>query len=105
MVQFRHPRLSDCECRQFAERRNDMLLGRIPPYSTIRRYMAAVFGLQRTAKTRNCVSAKSGSALLYQLAMSAQKRWRQQDYGVNLPEVSQGFAGALGKIDAFLVAE
>ena len=26
MVQFRHPRLSDCECRQFAERRNDMLL-------------------------------------------------------------------------------
>ena len=31
----------------------------------------------RTAKTRNCVSAKSGSALLYQLAMSAQKRWRR----------------------------
>ena len=26
-------------------------------------------------------------------------------HGVNLPEVSQGFAGALGKIDAFLVAE
>ena len=31
----------------------------------------------RTAKTRNCVSAKSGSALPYQLAMSAQKRWRR----------------------------
>ena len=26
-------------------------------------------------------------------------------HGVNLPEASQGFAGALGKIDAFLVAE
>ena len=31
----------------------------------------------RTTKTRNCVSAKSGSALLYQLAMSAQKRWQR----------------------------
>lgn len=31
----------------------------------------------RTAKTRNCVSAKSGLALMHQLAMSAQKRWRQ----------------------------
>lgn len=31
----------------------------------------------RTAKTRNCVSARSGTAMLYQLAMSAQKRWRR----------------------------
>ncbi len=29
----------------------------------------------RTRKTRNCVSAKSGLALMHQLAMSAQKRW------------------------------
>jgi transposase-like protein len=31
----------------------------------------------RSVKTRNCVPARSGSALLYQLAMSAQKRWRR----------------------------
>ncbi|MFB3079915.1 MAG: IS256 family transposase, partial [Lysobacterales bacterium] len=31
----------------------------------------------RTVKTRNCLSAKSGTAMLYQLAMSAQKRWRR----------------------------
>jgi putative transposase len=31
----------------------------------------------RTAKTRNCVSAKSGLSLMHQLAMSAQKRWRR----------------------------
>ncbi len=31
----------------------------------------------RTRKTRNCVSAKSGLALMHQLAMSAQKRWRR----------------------------
>src|SRR5690606_41794 len=31
----------------------------------------------RTRKTRNCVSAKSGLSLIYQLAMSAEKRWRR----------------------------
>jgi transposase-like protein len=31
----------------------------------------------RTQATRNCVSAKSGLALVHQLAMSAQKRWRR----------------------------
>ena len=31
----------------------------------------------RTAKTRNCVSAKSGLSLVHQLAMSAQQRWRR----------------------------
>jgi putative transposase len=31
----------------------------------------------RTRKTRNCVSARSGLALMHQLAMSAQKRWRR----------------------------
>lgn len=31
----------------------------------------------RTASTRNCVSAKSGLTLVYQLAMSAQKGWRR----------------------------
>ena len=31
----------------------------------------------RTVKTRNCVSAKSGLSLVYQFAMSAQKRWRR----------------------------
>jgi len=31
----------------------------------------------RTAKTRNCYSADSGLALMHQLAMSAQKRWRK----------------------------
>lgn len=31
----------------------------------------------RTDKTRNCVSAKSGVALVYKLAMSAEKRWRR----------------------------
>ena len=31
----------------------------------------------RTAKTRNCYSVDSGLALVHQLAMSAQKRWRK----------------------------
>jgi hypothetical protein len=31
----------------------------------------------RTRKTRNCVTARSGLSLMYQLAMSAQKRWRR----------------------------
>jgi len=31
----------------------------------------------RTAKTRNCVSAKTALTLIHQLAMSAQKRWRK----------------------------
>ena len=31
----------------------------------------------RTAKTRNCYSVDSGLALMHQLAMSAQKRWRK----------------------------
>lgn len=31
----------------------------------------------RTDATRNCVSAQSGLALVHQLAMSAQKRWRR----------------------------
>lgn len=31
----------------------------------------------RTEATRNCVSAKTGLALVHQLAMSAQKRWRR----------------------------
>ena len=31
----------------------------------------------RTAKTRNCYSVESGLALMHQLAMSAQKRWRK----------------------------
>jgi len=31
----------------------------------------------RTAKTRNCYSVDSGLALMHQLAMSAQKRWRR----------------------------
>lgn len=31
----------------------------------------------RTDKTKNCVSAKTGLALVHQLAMSAQKRWRK----------------------------
>ena len=31
----------------------------------------------RTAKTRNCYSVNSGMALMHQLAMSAQKRWRK----------------------------
>jgi len=31
----------------------------------------------RTRKTRNCVSARSGLALMHQLAMSASKRWRR----------------------------
>lgn len=30
-----------------------------------------------TAKTRNCYSVDSGLALIHQLAMSAQKRWRR----------------------------
>jgi transposase-like protein len=31
----------------------------------------------RSSKTKNCVSAKSGLALVHQLAMSAQQRWRK----------------------------
>lgn len=31
----------------------------------------------RTAKTRNCVSARTALTLIHQLAMSAQKRWRK----------------------------
>jgi transposase-like protein len=31
----------------------------------------------RSAKTKNCVSARTGLSLLHQLAMSAQKRWRK----------------------------
>jgi len=31
----------------------------------------------RSAKTKNCVSARTGLALVHQLAMSAQKRWRK----------------------------
>lgn len=31
----------------------------------------------RSQKTKNCVSARTGLALLHQLAMSAQKRWRK----------------------------
>ncbi len=31
----------------------------------------------RTAKTRNCYSVDTGLALMHQLAMSAQKRWRR----------------------------
>jgi transposase-like protein len=31
----------------------------------------------RSQKTKNCVSAKTGLALVHQLAMSAQKRWRR----------------------------
>lgn len=31
----------------------------------------------RTAKTRNCLGAKTAAAMVYQLAMSAQKRWRR----------------------------
>ena len=31
----------------------------------------------RTRKTRNCVGAKTGLSLMHQLAITAQKRWRQ----------------------------
>ena len=31
----------------------------------------------RTAKTRNCLSAKTALSLIHQLAVSAQKRWRR----------------------------
>jgi transposase-like protein len=31
----------------------------------------------RSDKTKNCVSARTGLALVHQLAMSAQKRWRK----------------------------
>jgi transposase-like protein len=31
----------------------------------------------RSAKTKNCVSARTGLSLVHQLAMSAQKRWRK----------------------------
>jgi transposase-like protein len=44
----------------------------------------------RTAKTRNCVSAKSGLALVHQLAMSAQKRWRRLRGFKQLADVING---------------
>lgn len=44
----------------------------------------------RTAKTRNCVSAKSGLALVHQLAMSAQKRWRRLRGFQQLADVING---------------
>ncbi|HXG23386.1 MAG TPA: transposase, partial [Chthonomonadales bacterium] len=31
----------------------------------------------RSQKTKNCVSAKTGLALVHQLALTAQKRWRK----------------------------
>lgn len=47
----------------------------------------------RTVKTRNCVSAKSGLALMHQLVMSAQKRWRRLRSFRQLADV---IAGGLG---------
>lgn len=44
----------------------------------------------RTVKTRNCVSAKSGLALVHQLAMSAQKRWRRLRGFKQLADVING---------------
>ena len=44
----------------------------------------------RTASTRNCVSAKSGLALVYQLAMSAQKGWRRIRGFKQLADVTNG---------------
>lgn len=44
----------------------------------------------RTEATRNCVSAESGLALMYQLAMSAQKRWRRLRGFKQLPDVLSG---------------
>lgn len=44
----------------------------------------------RTAATRNCVSAKSGLALVHQLAMSAQKRWRRLRGFKQLADVIDG---------------
>jgi transposase-like protein len=44
----------------------------------------------RTEKTRNCVSAKSGPALVYKLAMSAEKRWRRLRGFEQLADVIRG---------------
>jgi putative transposase len=44
----------------------------------------------RTAATRNCVSAKSGLALVHQLAMSAQKGWRRLRGFKQLDDVING---------------
>ncbi len=44
----------------------------------------------RTEKTRNCVSAKSGVALVYKLAMSAQGRWRRLRGFEQLADVIEG---------------
>lgn len=44
----------------------------------------------RTRKTRNCVSAKSAVALVYKLAMSAQKRWRRLRGFKQLADVIDG---------------
>lgn len=44
----------------------------------------------RTDKTRNCVSAKSGVALVYKLAMSAEKRWRRLRGFKQLADVIDG---------------
>ncbi|MGH9438447.1 MAG: IS256 family transposase, partial [Terriglobia bacterium] len=43
-----------------------------------------------TDKTRNCVSAKSGVALVYKLAMSAEKRWRRLRGFKQLTDVIDG---------------
>jgi transposase-like protein len=44
----------------------------------------------RTVKTRNCVSARTGLALVHQLAMSAQKRWRRLRGFQQLADVIKG---------------
>lgn len=44
----------------------------------------------RTKTTRNCVSAKSGVALLYKLAMSAESRWRRLRGFKHLPKIIEG---------------
>jgi transposase-like protein len=44
----------------------------------------------RADKTRNCVSAKSGPALVYKLAMSAEKRWRRLRGFKQLADVIDG---------------
>jgi transposase-like protein len=44
----------------------------------------------RTKKTRNCVSAKSAVALVYKLAMSAEKRWRRLRGFKQLADVIDG---------------
>lgn len=44
----------------------------------------------RSAKTKNCVSARTGLALVHQLAMSAQKRWRKLHGFQQLADVVAG---------------